>query len=393
MVSEKCSFTFLQSLCIFKGNICHVEWKPCPLFDQKQRKGYSMLKKILLSMSILLAVISPTISVQAQSRANEPLPRQPAEIVVYALIDEINALRVATGKSPYEVSPILMSTAQSQAEYMASIQTTTHLGPDGSTASERLLAAGYPLAGNLSLGGIRSEAIVSGPGMTVTEAVEVWKGDDIHYNTMTSPNYTQIGAGMATSGEDVYYVIDCARNIGSLAPYLTNTPEPTSELDTSEQSVAPADSGYVVLPGEGPLATSLFTATPGADGKQYHVVQPGETLWLIAISYGVKIADIRHLNNMSETEAVYPKEKLLIREGIVVTPVPPTPSNTPVATLFVRPTQTLPYPSPTATPVAATPSTPSSTFLGVGALVMVVLIIIGMTLGFGQTDDNRRAGW
>jgi LysM repeat protein len=308
------------------------------------------------------------------------------------LIAEVNALREATGKSQYEISPILMQTAQAQADYMASIELITHLGPGGITTTNRLLAAGYPLAGDLSLGGIRSENIGGGPGMTVVEVITSWKGDDAHYNTMTSPNNTQIGAGIATSGEDVYYVIDCARPIGAKTPYLTNTPAPTSEGGNPGQSEATDNPGYVNLPGEGPLASSLFTTTPDSGRKLYHVVKPGETLWLIAISYGVKIADIRRLNYMAEADAIYPNEKLLIREGVVITPVPPKPSNTPIATPTVRPTQTL-YPSPTITLVNTSPAVSGSAMLGVGALVAVVLILIGIILPGVRQSDERRVGW
>jgi uncharacterized protein YkwD/LysM repeat protein len=352
-----------------------------------------MSKKILLSMSMLLFVIAPTISVKAQYDSFGEAKRQFSAEDAYTLIAEVNTLREATGKFQYEISPILMQTAQAQADYLASIKSITHLGPGGITTTNRLLGAGYPLAGDLSLGGIRSENIVGGPEMTVADAISYWKGDDTHYNTMTSPNYTQIGAGIATSGEDVYFVIDCARHIGAKTPYLTNTPAPTSEGDNSGQSQETDHSGYVDLPGEGPLASSLFTATPDSGGKLYHTVKPGETLWLIAISYGVKIADLRRLNYMSEADAVYPNEKLLIREGVVITSVPPRPSNTPVATLTVRPTQTR-SPSPTATHVEAAPAAFSSTLPGVGALVTIVLILIWIVLpGFRLSDDHRRVGW
>lgn len=352
-----------------------------------------MLNKILLSMSMLLFILTPTISVKAQNGAFGKTQRQFSAEYAYALIAEVNALRQATGKFQYEISPILMQTAQAQADYLAAIESITHLGPGGITTTDRLLAAGYPLAGDLSLGGIRSENIVGGLGMTVAEAITYWKGDDTHYNTLTSPNYTQIGAGIATSGDDVYFVIDCARHIGAKTPYLTNTPAPTSEGDNSGQSQATNHSGYVDLPGEGPLASSLFTSTPDGGGKLYHTVKPGETLWLIAISYGVKIADIRRLNYMSEAEAVYPNERLLIREGVVVTPDPPKPSNTPAATLTVKPIQAL-SPIPTATHAEAAPVASSSTMPGVGALVIVALILIGIVLpGFRLSDKHHRVGW
>jgi LysM repeat protein len=341
----------------------------------------------------LLIVIASIMPVKAQSGSFKPAGLQLSDTDPYSLIAEVNALRVATGKIPYVISPILMSTAQNQADYMASIETITHVGPGGITTTERMLAAGYPLAGAISRGGIRSENIIAGTAMTVVEAVESWKGDDIHYNTMTSPNYVEIGAGMAVSGEDIYYVIDCARPIGSKLPYVTNTPEPTSEFDIAEQNTEGDSSGYVDLAGEGPLATSLFTTTPDINGKLYHIVKPGETLWLIAISYGVKIAEIRRLNYMSETDAIYPKEKLLIREGVFVTPLSPTPSMTLAATHTQVPTWTSP-PSATALPVASVSAAPSSTLMGVGALVLACLLLMWLIVpAIRQSDENRRAGW
>lgn len=96
---------------------------------------------------------------------------------------------------------------------------------------------------------------------------------------------------------------------------------------------------------------------------------------------------------MSEAEAIYPHEKLLICEGVVITPVPPRPSNTPVATLAVRPTRTR-SPSPTATHVVAAPAASSSPLLGVGVLLTVVLILIGIMLpGVSQSDKHRRVSW
>jgi hypothetical protein len=71
-----------------------------------------MLKKILLSMIILLFVISPTISVKAQYGSFGEAKRQFSAEDAYTLIAEVNALREATGKFQYEISPILIQIAQ-----------------------------------------------------------------------------------------------------------------------------------------------------------------------------------------------------------------------------------------------------------------------------------------
>jgi uncharacterized protein YkwD len=79
----------------------------------------------------------------------------------------------------------------------------THSGPNGSALTDRLLAAAYPLAGNLTLGGFRAESITGGnETMPEEEAVDKWTADASHLNTMASQYLTQIGAGVAISGAE-----------------------------------------------------------------------------------------------------------------------------------------------------------------------------------------------
>ena len=102
-----------------------------------------------------------------------------------------------------------MSTAQAQADYMAAIGSVTHSGPGGIQLTQRLLNAGYPLAGDILLGGFRAENITGG-NIIAAQAVQGWTGDALHLNTMLSPDLTEIGAGVARAGDRYYMVIDCA---------------------------------------------------------------------------------------------------------------------------------------------------------------------------------------
>src|SRR5205823_1348766 len=99
---------------------------------------------------------------------------------------------------------------QTHAEYMAAIRTVTHYDAGGLRPYQRGLAAGYPLAGDLSLGGFYSENIMAGNNLSVQEAVTAWQGDTPHLLTMLAPGLQEIGAGVALVGGYVYYVIDCA---------------------------------------------------------------------------------------------------------------------------------------------------------------------------------------
>jgi len=246
-----------------------------------------------IALSVLIAFF-PCKSVAAQPSI---LPQLQSS--AYDLMQEVNALRISNGLPPYTISPILMGTAQAQADYMAAIGSVTHSGPGGIQLTQRLLNAGYPLAGDLSLGGFRAENITGG-NKTAYQAVQGWTGDAPHLNTMLSPNLTEIGAGVAKVGDRFYMVIDCARPTtnGQFQIYMPGPGDPV--IGTS----APSD--FIV-----PITKN----TPDADGLIYHEVQYGQTLWAIAVEYDVRIDDIRMLNNLGSTTDIYQGERLLVKKG------------------------------------------------------------------------------
>jgi uncharacterized protein YkwD/LysM repeat protein len=263
----------------------------------------------LLALLVFIAFGSTSL-VHAES-AQEPLQASSP----YDLVNAVNALRASFGLSLYSINPILMATAQAQADFLASTGNMTHSGPGGIGFTERLLAAGYPLAGDLSLGGFRAENITGGPeSMPAEAAVDRWTGDALHLNTMISQNLTEIGAGVAVSNGRVYYVIDCARPISAGDP-----PQfATLAAGGSIASEVPA----VIIP--------VSVSTPNLEGNVIHEVKPGQTLWQIAITYEVKIDDIKRLNNLLDNN-IYPGNKLLIKTGVLVPTSSPTEASTQIA--------------------------------------------------------------
>lgn len=296
-----------------------------------------------------MAILFLSLCVPQMAQAGNPQRGNYAD--AYTLISEVNALRAANGLAAYSTNPILMGIAQQHAEFM-SVNGVSHYGYGGTRPFQRALNAGYPVAGDLSLGGFFSENITAGMNKTEQQAVQEWQGDAPHLNTMLSPNLMEIGAGVAQVGDTIYYVIDCSRPSGSSASIATSVPAPTLPGGTPGNTYTPA----VV---SGPLASTIVPATPDADGKLFHVVQPGETLWLIAISYGVKIAEIRKLNNLAENANIYPKTKLLIKlvplptATGTITPTPP-PTFTPVPSWTPQPSATLTATLPARVPVVTT---------------------------------------
>lgn len=241
--------------------------------------------------------------------ASVPVAASPAELAA-----AVNNLRLAYGLAPLSMDPILTQTAQGQADaLLATGGAVGHTRPNGITFTQQLLMLGYPLAGDLSLGGYRSENFVFGYQLGALDAVEVWRGDEPHLNTMISPNRSDIGAGVAISSDGtVYYVVDTALRTSSGQPqsgagqYLPGgTPDPGAAV-----------SQYIV-----PVAVA--TARP--NGDVYHIVQYGQTLWSIAIEYGTKIDQIRALNHLGSSNTVYPNQLLLVKQG-ATQPAPMVPT-------------------------------------------------------------------
>jgi uncharacterized protein YkwD len=320
-----------------------------------------LFTKLMLSVGFLVLLASagaPRISpAQAKSSGD-----------AYGVIEAVNKLRISNGLAPYNTHPILMQIAQAHADYMAATGSITHYGPNGSRPFQRALAAGYPVAGDLSLGGYFSENIVGGYDMSPSGAVSSWQGDAPHINTMLSPNLSDVGAGVAQAGGLTYYVLDAGLASGNPVSY---TP-------------APGETPGVLTPSE--FMAPVLTNTPGPDGAVYHEVKYGQSLWSIAIAYDTKIDQIRQLNNLpSDDIYIYPGQKLLIRKVETASPGLPSPIAT-VTLVTVTPSRTHPLTStpigtatPTTLPTRALPaSSDRSTTATLVAVVLAALVVSGV---------------
>ena len=313
----------------------------------------------IFSVLALLAFSSRAFSVQAKA------PAAPRFASAYELIDAVNGLRARNGLPAYTVNSILMQTAQSQADYMASIGSVTHTGPGGASFSDRLIAAGYSFS-------FRSENIISGSpdasGWSLVTSSS-W-ADAEHQHTMLSPDLREIGAGMAVSGGTAYYVIDCASPGGASA--ATAVPASTSA-------------------GGGGAATAVIVApnTPKPDGSVSHIIQPGEALWSIAIAYKTTIAELKAINRLT-SDSIYPGDTLIIFLPKATQTPAPTATATPIptATPFVFWTVTS-SPEPTATPIPIAPVTGGSGMIVVGVIVIAALVAAGAMTAVGARKNRK----
>jgi len=333
-----------------------------------------MLKHFKYIFALATLVVLTALSIPVSSKAESVSVPEYAG-TAYDLVNAVNALRASNGLPAYSISSILMYTAQAQADFMAATSTVTHTGPGGISVTDRLLAAGYPLAGDLSLGGFRSENIISNrQNMSAQAAVDAWTGDAPHLNTMLSPDLTEIGAGVSGL---VYYVIDAARPTtgGAGASALT-------------QSVA----GGSAVPAVDAVVRQVVISTPNAAGDVIHVVQSGQSLWQIAIDYGVKIDDIKRLNYLLDNN-IYPGEKLVIKKLETLPTVSPT--ELPTTEIKGSPTNTITF---TALPVQPTYTLssspiPSGNLTRNNSTVGAVMGIIGVALlggGLFMILGNKR---
>jgi uncharacterized protein YkwD/LysM repeat protein len=326
--------------------------------------------KICALTFLVLTVLILYFPVYAQTNQSPRFEASP-----FDLVNAVNALRAAYGLPAYSINSILMFTAQNQSDFMASTGNVAHIGAGGSNFTERLLAAGYPLGGDLSQGGFRSENIIAGNNsMSAQSAVEAWMGDMPHQNTMLSQYLTEIGAGVSVVDGKVYYVIDCARpSTGGALSASTSVFESGTIIPANESATYP-----VVL------------STPNSAGDVIHEVQAGQTLWQIAISYSVKIDDIKRLNNLFDNN-IYPGNKLLIKKAATLTSAPPLETATPEATSTIIPSATS---VPTLfvvaiqTTVMPIKQNDNTVVLSAIAIIALAILLAGIFTFLGKSSDN-----
>ena len=258
------------------------------------------------------------------------------------VVEAVNALRIDLGLNPLSVHSALMQAAQIEAEGIANGM-PGHWRPYGLTLGQWLISLGYPLAGDLSQDGYRSENWLMA--RSAKEAIQAWKGDGVHSTTMLSPDRSDIGAGIAVCDQAYIIVLVTALQTGSgkmqstAYPLLTQVASSNSGL-----TVGSLDTQYMK-----PVA--LNTARP--DGDVIHKVQYGQSLWSIAIAYHTTIEDIRALNNLWQATTVYEGQVLLVQKS-ATQPPPVTPATqeatTPLSTVFLR--RATPSATATAPPVS-----------------------------------------
>ena len=249
------------------------------------------------------------------------------------VINTINSLRAQRGLHALESHPALMQIAQQHSQYQASIGTWTHISADGSRPKDRARAAGF---GNGAEPYI-SENVAFGYKSSIMEIINGPWNDPLHHHTMYNPSAKYIGAGVAYSGDYVYYTVDTG--------YWSGDPAPTSESIAIEAT--PDPSAF-------PTAVPVVVATPLDDGTVKHIIQGGQTLWTIAAVYNIPLDVLREMNGFDENTLLQPGDEVIIQPSYTPTS---TPIGQPSATLPVRFSHTPSLIAPQGTAIPFIPST------------------------------------
>jgi LysM repeat protein len=278
------------------------------------------IQAILIGLIVVLSLIIPGPSL-AQGDSTT------------AVINTINQLRAQRGLAALEPHPALMQIAQQHSQYQASIGTWTHLSADGSRPRDRAIAAGFGNGAYVYL----SENVAYGYKSSIMEIINGPWNDPEHHHTMYNPSAKYIGAGVAYSGDNVFYTVDTG--------HWTGDPAPTSEF--SVLSATPEASLM-------PTAVPVVVSTPMEDGSVIHIIQGGQTLWTIAAVYNIPLDTLREINGFETDVLLQPGDSVMI-----------LPSYTPTSTPIGEPSPTLPVkfshtPSPIAAEGTAIPYDPAT---------------------------------
>jgi LysM repeat protein len=327
-----------------------------------------------IPLALLALILSlPSKDVFAQPKAQETQGSSPTAADV---IQAVNELRIANGLLPLNTHPVLMQVAGWEANAIAG-GAGGHTRPNGLTLGEWLLSLGYPLSGDLSMDGYRSENWTVAH--SAQQAVEMWLFDEPHTNTMLSPDRSDIGAAVAVR-DQTYIVLETALQTSSGEMQYDAYEILTAMAGGSSVSGADSSVPQYIIP------VKRSTARP--DGNVIHKVQYGQSLWSIAVTYNTTIDQIRAWNNLGKTAEIYDGQVLLVQMKATQPPPPTSTSQASPTSFFMTATPTATGNSPTITvqPIDTSPdengkSSSSTASPGLWAGIIVIIALVAGAFG------------
>ncbi len=350
----------------------------------------------LIILPLFIAWILPSAPVQADNhdlfpfQEASPTPEtdstpMPVVLTAAEVIEAVNNLRISHGLNPLSVHPVLMQVAALQASALAfSEGAVGHERPCGMTLGQQLLSMGYPLLGDLSLDGYRSENWVAAG--TIEQVMSFWQGDDLHLNTMLSPNRSDIGAAVAV-GDQIYVVLETAWSTSS-GQMQYDAHRILTGIPMTQTLCAGFASGEI-----SDYSIPISVSTARTDGDVVHEVQYGQNLWTIADLYHVHVEDIKRLNGLTNDNIVVGWKLLVQKAATQPPPMTDTPTPELVTSTVTKYPTAIPFHTTTPTLTPTIPTVPlgqqikqNSTV--VAALLIAFSVLLAGIIGFGRKKER-----
>jgi len=267
--------------------------------------NYRMRFQRTLNWIVLIVFGIGAVYLPQAVRADQTHPVPSQQVSAYELIIAMNTLRVSYGLPALVEDPIVNAVAQSTAAIMAANNMSWHIGD----VRGRLAAAGYGSGGTVWA---TENFAVSSAGMGIDEIMAVWADPD-HMRPAVEAAYCNVGAGVAqASNGRIYYILQAAYVSGQACGSSSSSSGGTSQPGNSSGLVS-----QLIVP--------VKIATPDVDGSVYHIVQPGQSYWAIAIAYQLTIHDLEVWNNISRNTPLQTGQRLFIPNKDTAGYATPTP--------------------------------------------------------------------
>ena len=292
-----------------------------------------------------------------------------ATLTTADMISLINGWRTGTFGYPALVeNSYLNSCAQWTATEMATTHASTHLALLGySSASDRCSQIGFGSGKSVHV----TENFVYDKNLTLSALTGYWS-DSAHMLPASSAQYLYVGAGIASSDSgETYYVLEAGSISGESA--ASSSSGAITSATTSTDPLATTDTSQAINP--------VITSTPNYDGYIYHTVKSGQTLFDIALAYGVTVNYLKEQNSLSDDYTIYVGQSLKIK----LAPTPTVTSTFTPTAVYPTHTPTVRPPTKTPTPVLTATPTPEPSMMDKlqenrPTIGLVLLILSGLGL-------------
>lgn len=208
----------------------------------------------------------------------------------------INEFRASQGLPPFQYNNVLVSAAQSHANWMAA-NVISHTGAGGSSPLSRAITVGF--------NGFVIENIVGGAKMSPRQGLIWWQNSPIHLNTLVTMSYPEAGVGFSSNGAQNMFVLVVGR--------YPDSPSPNRASTANDNSAAPL------------IITPIELAEPREDGAIIHIMQQGQALWTVAAYYDVDLDFLYLINNLTKEDILHPGNDVFVQLPEGQDP-PPTPT-------------------------------------------------------------------